>query len=195
MTALLSWTVFFLPSYFYLENSLAGGQKAVEKPVYDEPYYEAPENRGLLFFLPDGEKVLFYLDFSEEISYIINISLDNGESIDISRYTADYELHIDSVTLSVLFDRVGGLDLNITGKPLRYTGEQLSDILKQDVSAEFKLSLARAVCNKLAQNGFTDSDFIFLVDHSGTSLDIPTCAEWRKYVRPMFSNTVFINWE
>ena len=195
MAALLSWSAFFLPSYFYLEKNLAGGQKTVEKPVYDEPYYEAPENRGLLFFPPDGGKILFYLDFTEKVSYIININSDNGEIVGFPDFSADYELHIDSAALSVLFDRLGGLDMNIAGETLRYTGEQLSDILKQGVSSEFRFDLVRAVCDKLAENGFTDSDFIFLVDNSGTSLDIPTCFGWRKHIRPLFSNAVFINWE
>ncbi|MBR5922940.1 MAG: hypothetical protein IKZ59_04015 [Clostridia bacterium] len=195
MAALFSWSAFFLPAYLYLDRNLSNGKKAVDKTADNVPYYEVPENRGLEFFLEDGTKILFYLDFTEEIAYIVNISVNNGENYAPQRYPADYEFHISEATVSLLLDRIGGLELNIGGETLRYTGEQIRDITEQGLTNEARLDLLYAVCKQLSKNGFSDSDFVFLIDSSDADLDIPTCANWQKHLKSLFANAIFVNWE
>ena len=189
----LCGSLFFGGAYFYLYKSLENAQKPAGKTEENIPYYELPENCGLRFCLPGRKDMLIFLDFTEKIAYIItinkNISLKDG----YAGYSADYDLTLDYPSLSELFDRLGGLDLESEGELLRFTGVQVCDGLCTDPSGEFRREVARAVCVKIGQNGFSSDDFAFLLSCSGTGLKMPVCIYWQPYLKEMFANAVFVN--
>lgn len=190
----LSSCIFFGASYFYLYESLKNEEKAADIKQNNIPYSEISENRGLLFRI-NGKKVLFFLDFQQEISYIVNI--DNNDDIldDYAGYPIDYKFDIDYYVLSSVVDRIGGLDLEIKNEILRYTGVQVCDIINTDYSPDIPLKIVSAVCKKISETGFSNDDFVFLIDNTNTALTVPECLYWQEYIKSVFANAVFVNWE
>ena len=186
-------SIFFGCSYFYLNRSLKNAQKPAGETEENIPYYETPENCGLRFFLPGEKEVLFFLDFTEEIAYIIIIDENNGLKGDYAGYTVNYDFTLDYAVLSEFFDRLGGLDLEIEGEPLRVTGVQVCDMLCTNSSKEFSASVIRAVCERIAQEGLTNDDFVFLIENGNTGLTLPVCIYWQNYLEKTLANAMFVN--
>lgn len=191
---ILSASVFFGCSYFYLYKSLEKNQKNVDNKQENVPYFETPENCGLHFLLPAGKELLFFLDFEKEIAYIINIDKPYNKAKEYLGYPLDYRFTLDYPVLSVVFDRLGGLELESEGEVLRLTGIQVCDALCRDTSGDFFRETVTAVCKRISQNGFSGEDFIFLIDNTETNLTVPACLYWQDYMSNMFTNAVFVNW-
>ena len=194
LVTFLSASIFFGCSYLYLQKSFENARKPAENKQENVPYYEAPENCGLRFFLPGNKEILIFLDFTEEMSYIINIDKYNGSKYGYAGYSFDYELNLDYSVLSEIFDRLGGIDLKSDGTEFRFTGVQVCDKLCTDNSDEFSYEVIRAVCKRIAENGLSDDDFVFLLQNADTKLTMPLCIYWRSYIKKMFANAVFVNW-
>ena len=191
----LSASVFFGASYFYLYISLEKEQKAADSKQEKIPYLETPESKGLLFTTEDIKAVLFFLDFEGEVAYIINISNHSGIVDNYAGYRIDYSFGTDYYVLSSVFDRLGGLDLDIDGEYLRYTGVQVCDILAAEHSTDISLKIVTALCEKISENGFSTDDFIFLIENTTTNLTVPDCIYWQGMLKNIFSNAIFVNWE
>lgn len=190
----LSALTFFGCSYLYLYKSLENEKKAADTKEERIPYTEIPENRGLLFNISGDTAVLFFLDFSEEISYIIRVDNYNSASDDFVGYSIDYKFDMDYYVLSSVFDHLGGLDLDIDGEDLRYTGVQICDILST-ATPDIHFKVISALCARISENGFSSDDFIFLIENTRTSLTVPECIYWQEFMKNIFSNVVFVNWE
>ena len=190
----LSASIFFGCSYFYLQKSLEKTQKPVEKSQENIPYYETPESCGLHFLLPAERELLIFLDFTEEMSYIIDIDKNNGGKYTYAGYSLDYDFSLDYSVLSEIFDRLGGLDLKSENETLRFTGVQVCDRLCTDSSKEFSYEVISAVCEKIAQNGFSNDDFVYLLENTDSTLTMPVCIYWQPYIEKMLANAVFVNW-
>lgn len=186
--------VFFTASYFYLYGNLQSVEKAADTKKDDVPYSEIPENCGLHFLLPAGREVLFFLDFEKEISYIINIFENKGSEDNYAGYSFDYGFTVDYTVLSALIDRIGGLDLRCGDETLRLTGIEVCDALCKNSSPEFSFEVIVSFCDRIAQNGFSGEDFVYLIENTGTELTVPICLYWQDYVKDMFANAVFVNW-
>ena len=190
----LSVTVFFGSSYLYLYQNLKGQQQPADEKQDDVPYFETPENCGLLFYLPNDHKVLIFLDFEQEISYIISINVDDVSDSYVG-YPIDYRFEIDYYLLSMLFDRLGGLDLSTDDELLRFTGIQVCDIICKNPTNQALYEIISQVCVRISQNGYTIDDFTFLIENSKTNLTVPVCFYWQDNINKLFSNAVFVNWE
>lgn len=191
----LCGAVFFVSAFLYLNFSLKESKIKTDNTEKNIPYFDYPQSCGILLCLPDEKKVMFYLDFEQEISYIINIDnyYDNLDSY--VGYPIDYKISANYYTLSLVFDRVGGIDMEIDENVLRYTGIQVCDMLALNDSSEFRLKVISAFCERLAKRGFSAEDFKYLISRCDTDLKMPICLYWQDYVKSMFENTVFVNWE
>ena len=186
--------IFFAGAYFYLNKNLESKNKAADTKKEDIPYSEVPENCGLHFLLPANREVLFFLDFEEKISYIINIYEKANYRSGYAGYSFDYTFTVDYSVLSALIDRIGGLDLISGEETLRFTGIQVCDCLCTNGSPEFYYEVTNSFCDRLAQNGFSGEDFVFLIENTETGLTVPVCLYWQEYIKDMFANAVFVNW-
>ncbi len=191
----LCGTLFFVSSFLYLNFKLKQSQIKTDNTKQDIPYFDYPQSCGIMLFLPDDENVLFFLDFEEEISYIININNYSDNLDSYVGYPIDYNITVDYYALSLILDRVGGIDLDTGETVLRYTGVQVCDILTKDISPDMRLKIITAFCERLSKRGFWSEDFKYLLGLCDTDLKMPVCLYWQDYVQNMFLNTVFVNWE
>ena len=163
-------TVFFVSSYLYLYQNLKTQQKPTDEKQESVPYFEAPENCGLLFSMPNENKVLFFLDFEQEISYIININKNDDIVDSYVGYPIEYRFEVDYQILSLVFDRLGGLDLSTAGELLRFTGIQVCDIICKNPPDGVLYEIVLQTCNRIAQSGYSIDDFTFLEDVAGNEI-------------------------
>lgn len=187
----LAMSVFFGISYLYLYKNMQYESKSAEKSEENIPYYDTPQNCGVVFLLENSVNILIYLDFEKEISYII----DMGGSVPKNDfgYTADYKIKLDYYTASSFIDRIGGIDIKTDGENLRYTGIQVCDCVREDAS--FLPLVMKSVCEKISDVGISLEDLVFLIKNSDTDMTVPVCFYWPERLGSLFSNAIFVNWE
>lgn len=195
LVVFLSGAIFFISSYLYLNSSLKSAEQQADKKAENIPFRQIPENCGLLTTLPNGKSMLFYLDFESEILYIINVYSHFENTNDYVGYPIDKKCNLDYYSLSLIIDRIGGIDIEGDGGFLRYGGIQVCDMISGDNSDELFYTLLDSFCEKIAQVGFFEDDFSYLISVCDTNLTMPICLYWSDYMSDMFSNVVFVNRE
>ena len=175
--------------YFYLRQNF----KETENKVSSIPYsFSAPENKGIMLDICDNLTFL-YLDFGEErLKVIIPPEADyNGE---IFGYPIDFTVKTDYRFVSRLIDCADGIELEISGETLRYTGVQISDILSRTVdTSELKRKIIIALLEKIGKNGLDGEFFNYLVESADTDITVPDCYYWERYITKLCKNGVIIN--
>lgn len=175
--------------YFYLRQSF----KEAENKVSSIPYsFSAPENKGIMLDICGGLTFL-YLDFSEErLKVIIPPETEYGE--EIFGYPIDFTVKTDYTFVSGLIDCADGIELNLDGETLRYTGVQIADILSRTVDAsELKRQIIAALLEKIGENGIDGEFFDFLVESTDTDITVPDCYYWEKFITKLCKNGGIIN--
>ena len=190
---ILSTAVFLAFSYFFLDSSIKSSQKTTDKKTENIPYYSPPENCGLKLLFPNGNSLLIFLDFEREIIYNIDTNMGSYANGSYFGYPVDYKCEFDYYTLSLFFDRIGGIDLESEEGFYHLCGIQICDLLSENNSDDLSFKVISAVFDKIAKNGLSDDDFIFLLDNCKTDLTMPVCLNWRDYIRDLFKNVVFVN--
>lgn len=188
-----SMAIFLAFSYFFLDKSINSSQKSADNKAENVPYYSHPENCGLKFLFPNGKSLLIFLDFEDEILYTIDANMDFEDDESYVGYPVDYKCEFDYYTLSLFFDRIGGIDLESEEGIYHLCGIQICDMLSADHSEDLQFKIISAVCEKIAKNGLNDDDFVFLLNNCKTDLTMPVCIYWREYIRNLFENVVFVN--
>ena len=175
--------------YFYLRQNF----KEAENKVSSVPYsFSAPENKGIMLSVCDSLTFL-YLDFGEERLKVI---IPPGTEYDgeIFGYPIDFTVKTDYRFVSKLIDCADGIELDISGETLRYTGVQISDILSRTVDAsELKRKIIITLLEKIGENGLDSEFFDFLVESTDTDITVPDCYYWEKYIMKLCKNGGIIN--
>lgn len=177
--------VFIGSGYLYLERELG----EAENKAYSVPYYSpAPENAGILFKI-DEQSVLVYLDFAGE-----GMRFVFGEDWHIYGYKADYTVKGDYDLVSGIVDILGGIDLEIDGEVLRYTGVQVSELLlKSNLDRKLVDRVIIKITEKIKKIGFQNEDFLYIIENSSTNLNIPDCYYWGDYISGLCENVRIVN--
>ena len=107
--------------YFYLRQNF----RETENKVSSVPYsFSAPESKGIMLEIC-GSPTYLYLDFYEErLKVIIPPEKEYGE--DIYGYPIDFIVKTDYRFVAAVIDYADGIELNLDGEALRYTGVQIS---------------------------------------------------------------------
>lgn len=175
--------------YFYLRQSF----KEAENKVSSIPYsFSAPENKGIMLDICGGLTFL-YLDFDEErLKIIIPSETEYGE--EIFGYPIDFTVKTDYGFVSELIDCADGIELNLDGETLRYTGVQIADILSRTVDAsELKRQIIAALLEKIGENSIDGEFFDFLVESTDTDITVPDYYYWEKFITKLCKNGGIIN--
>lgn len=187
-------TVFF-SAYIYLYANLKQKEQTAQAKKQDVPYSaEEPKNSGLLINFPDNSRLLVYLDFASQMIFTSIIEDNSVPQKQYYGYTVNYNVNADYNLISAIIDRIGGIELNLDGKELRYTGVQITDIIssKTDISS-LKRDIICAVFKKISKNGFSKDDFVYIIENSETDLTVPDCYYWQDYIGEMSSRFVLTN--
>ena len=175
--------------YFYLRQSF----KETENKVSSVPYsFSAPENKGIMLDICDSLTFL-YLDFNGEGLKVI-IPPEAEYEGEIFGYPIDFTVKADYRFVSKLVDCADGIELDISGERLRYTGVQISDILSRTVdTSELKRQIITSLMGKIGENGMDGEFFNYLVEDTETDITVPDCYYWERYIMKLCKNGRIIN--
>lgn len=175
--------------YFYLRHNF----KETENKVSSVPYsFSAPESKGIIFDIC-GSLTYIYLDFEEERLKVI-IPPEKEYREEIFGYPIDFTVKTDYRFVAAVIDYADGIELNLDGETLRYTGVQISDILSRTVDvSELKRAIITALMEKIGENGIDGEVFDYLVESTETDITVPDCYYWEKYIAVLCKNCGIIN--
>ena len=175
--------------YFYLRKNF----KEAENKVSSVPYsFSAPESKGIMLDIC-GSLTFLYLDFEDEMLTVI-IPPETEYDGEIFGYPIDFTVMTDYSFVSQLIDCADGIELDINGETLRYTGVQIADILSRTVdTSEIKRQIITALLKKIGESGIDGEFFGFLVENTDTDITVPDCYYWEKYVAKLCKNGGIIN--
>ncbi|MCQ2455099.1 MAG: hypothetical protein MJ090_03015 [Clostridia bacterium] len=184
-------TVLFVgASYAYLSGKTEETETPAEKVKNDEPYFSAtPVNCGVMLCLPDDSGLLFYLDFLKEKITVLGIDNTAETESEFKGYSIDKKIFADYNFLSLLIDRIGGIELEENGEAVRLTGMQVTEKLSEKNDRILNYQIIRAVLGAVSENGLTRNDFVFLIENcDNTDLTLPDCYNWERYIKQMSRN-------
>lgn len=168
-------------------------EASVDTKDYTVPYSTAPDNCGLLLCAPLERQWLIYLDFEDEQIMVLEGFDIKSDSLEHLGYPIDYSIDADYEVIGEVIDRTGGVELSIDGATLRYTGVQVCDLLCSDNAEDIERQVLAAFFKNISKNGFSKSDFAYIIDNSDTDLTVPVCFDWPQRLRQMCRSVSFVN--
>lgn len=184
--------LFFGIAYSYLQLSLNGAFSTDNKDQ-QTPYKIYPKNSGVAIVLDDGSAVLAYLDFKNNNIKLVDIPQFDKGIEEYNGFSVDYTVQTNSTLLEGVIDRVGGVNLKCDGKKMRYTGNQVVELISNGCENELKQQLFLQIFNQIAKNDFSKSDFVYIMENSKSNLSIVECITWIDYLPDMCENISFVN--
>ncbi len=188
-----SAAIFFFGAYAYLYYNLNGQTAKADQKDYTVPYENLPDNAGIAFLLPDSSAVIAYLDFENRCINVINIEVYDITNNLYYGYTVDFTVETDYQLIGGIVDRVGGVNIQLNGEILRYTGVQVIDLISVNSDANIKPQLITQIFKQISENDFSKDDFIYIIENSKSNLTVVDCIYWLDYIGEMRGNINFVN--
>ncbi len=176
--------IFIGAGYYYIDKSFTSVDSNIESIPYAQ---ETPENAGVLFEI-SGEKTFIFIDFEKEN---LMVCLNVPEIIDdkIYGYQLDYQISGSTEVIGEMVDYLGGIEL----LDIRYTGVQISEILKSNNSIELKRNIITQICQNVSKYGVAVDFFTDIITSSKTDLTVPKCYFWDDYAKSICKTIKFID--
>ena len=108
-------------------------------------------------------------------------------------YSIDYSITLDYDIIAGIIDRIGGIELESDGELLRYTGIQVVDLIYTNEPKDAARNIITAIFSAISKNGFSKSDFVYIIDNGNTDLTVPICFDWPLYIKALCRNFSFAN--
>lgn len=188
-----SLVLFLGISWGYLEITLKKNEESVDTKDYTIPYESIPDNCGLLLQTPLESQWLIYLDFEDEQITVLEASRIKSDFKEYLGYSIDYRIDADYELIAGVIDRVGGIELNVDGTTLRYTGIQVCDLLCCNSYENIKRQVLSEFLYNISKKGFSKNDFAYIIDNSDTDLTVPACFDWPQRLSQMCRSVSFVN--
>lgn len=169
----------------------------VETKKENVPYTakeDFPTTTTLLIEFEDGWGAAIKLDF--ENIFISAVILENPTLIEAEKfgYFPNETIYCDYSFLLEFTDILGGLNLNIFGEKLRYTGVQVCNILAvNNGSIKTKREVLCGIFEKINKNGFSSEALSCIINKTKTSLNTPKCFGWNEYIQKMCGSYNIVN--
>ncbi|MBO5358288.1 MAG: hypothetical protein J6A78_03100 [Clostridia bacterium] len=171
--------------YYYIKSH----DIRVENEVESVPYYtQTPDSKGVLFKFSKGS-VYTYLDF--DLSTVTVIL--NPESVDDMGYTTDYTVNANYSLIAYMCDYFDGINLTLNAETLRYTGNQVVELIINDTSTELRIKVIDAIFQKINEEGIGVDFLNSIVTKSETNLKIPDCYFWTEFMDDISKNIKFLS--
>ncbi len=173
---------------------ISQGEQATDNVTSDVPYYNQtpPDTAGFLFRFDDGGSVFLNMDFYEEkISVILFDTKTVKQSVLDYGYTVTYTVDTDYIFLAEFIDRLGGIEMELEGSLLRYTGVQVTDLLKN--KQVDKRQVISVMLQKISKNGFSKNDLLYIIKNTTTELSFPSGYPYIEPLPKVCRNVNFVN--
>ncbi len=192
LTVVLCAVAFFLTSLGVLWQE---GSTQTEKNQVSEPYFPPPpQNTPVMFLWEEGGGEIVYLDF-EQCEIAVTILPENCDENTAPKYGySDFEaVKANYLLIISVVDRLGGIEIEENGQSLRLTGAQIASFVGKGEDFTAKRQVISAIFEKIANSGFSNDDFMFIINNSNTTLSFPDCYGWDERIAQMAKNIKIIN--
>lgn len=155
---------------------------------------EIPKNTTLLFSFEDGYGLALQLDFQN--AFIDAVILEKATFVEAEKfgYFIEETVYCDYTFILEFIDTLNGIELNIFGEKLRYTGVQVCNILAvNNKSIKTKRDVLCAVFEKINKNGFSSESLSCIINNTKTSLSAPDCFGWIEHISKMCGSYNIVN--
>ncbi len=173
---------------------ISDNERVADNKAPGVPYYSQtpPDTAGILFRFTGGGSVFLNLDFYEEkISVILFDTKTVKQSVLDYGYTVTYTVDTDYIFLAELIDRFGGIEMELEGSLLRYTGVQVTDLL-QNKQVD-KRQVISVMLQKISKNGFSKNDLLYIIKNTTTELNFPSGYPYIEPLPKICRNVSFVN--
>lgn len=186
-------SLFFCVVYGYLYHNLNKTVLDIGQKDYSVPYRHVPENKGIGFLLPDNSAVLVYLEFEKNCIDVINVENYDKDNDLYYGYTMDYTVEVTERLIGGIVDNVGGVNVRIGEKTLRYTGVQVEQLIANTDDEKIKRQIISEIFRQISKNGFSKESFLYILQNAKTNLSITDCIYWLDYINEIRKNINFID--
>lgn len=190
----LSIFIFSAFVYGYLYINMENAKSKADTKDYSVPYESpAPENTGVLVCFEGLGSTIIYLDFEADSIYLLDVTEDTVDTADYG-FPADYTVKADFNSLKTAVDIVGGIDLEVDGEELRYTGVQVAELLSDKVDTDYlERQIILSFFKQISKNGILREDLINIFESTQTELSVPEFYRWADYLGSMSRRVSFVN--
>lgn len=185
--------LFFGLAYAYLYFNFNKPIAKADQKDYTVPYNPMPENAGVAFLLPDSSAVLAFLDFENGCINVVNIEKYDVHNKLYYGYTADFTVQTDYELISGIIDRVGGINIEISGETLRYTGVQVVELISEKQNTNIKPQIIYGIFKQISKNNFSKDDFLYIIENSSSDLKLVDCIYWLEHIDNLCSRINIVN--
>ena len=165
--------------YYYIDSQNIRVENEAERVPY---YSQVPENKSVLIKM-GTRSVGFNIDF-KEMQMVVTV---NPES-----YNANFMIEADYSLLADICNYFNGINLMRNAETLRYTGEQVVDLLSSDNSDKIRVDIISAIFEKMTEQGVGADFFNMIITKSKTNMKMPDCYFWTEYMDDIAKNFIFI---
>lgn len=182
LSIIISSLLFTGIAYTVTRGNLLG----VDVPKTDVPYSNegfVPENRTVLFTFPDNYSVAIDLQFDKKFVNAMILPDAKKETAEIYGFKVTDTVKCDYSFIMDFIDKIGGIDLNLNGKTLRYTGVQVCNLIASDLDdTVIRAKILESVFVKISKNGFSSEALSCIIEETDTSLSTPACYGWAEWI-------------
>lgn len=155
---------------------------------------EAPSFFGLLMRFEGAQSVYFAFDKAEQKTTVI--ILPNSASMGAVQeygYYVDCEADATFDFLARFIDNFGGIELNTDNGLFKYTGVQITEMLKGTNDIIFKKTIISRVCERMRLQGLERADLLMLIEGTDTDLNFPSAYYLHDTVNSALGTLTFVN--
>lgn len=170
---------------------LRSQSQPIDKSESQVPYAEAEGTpKGLLFNFDEGNSVFLYFNPDENNTMAILLPHDCDETAVANYgYTVFRRIKTDYDMLEEFIDRIGGIEID----NMRYTGVQITDMLRQSLDKQLRRNVISGIFNRIAKNSLTSENLVFIIENSNTSFSFPDGYSLLLEIQSLANNLYFVN--
>ncbi len=170
--------------------------KPVQEIEENVPYIsdEAPSFFGLLMRFEGAQSVYFAFDKQSRKTTVIMLP-NNADSSSVLEYGyyVDCVSHADFDFLARFIDNFGGIELNTDSGLFKYTGVQITEMLKKTNDIHFKKTVINRVINNISEKTLERADLLMLIEGTDTDLNFPSAYYLHDTINSALSTVSFVN--
>ena len=171
--------------YYYIDKH----DIKVENEVESIPYYtQKPDSKGVLFVF-GTKNVYTFLNF-ENSSVTVLYNCQNPQEVG---YKVDYTAETNYSLIAYICDYFEGINITFDAETLRYTGNQVAELLSTSGDEALRKNIITAIFEKMSQQGVEADFFNNIINQSKTNLKMPDCYFWCEFMDDIAKDINFIS--
>ena len=161
-----------------------------------EPPIDYPEDTTVMFTFEDGFSLCLKLEFKK--GFISALILENAteKAFEGFGFYTNEKVNFSYKSLMDFIDTIDGINLDIFGEEMRYTGVQVCNIIAVNKGhIETKVKILKAIFNKIHKIGFSSDALYCIMNNTDNTLSVPDCYGWTDYLGDMCNRYNIVNEE